>query len=55
MKLGQSNTLDELLQMSLNEDVFERILGVLEREQHKKMEKTSKTRKIVPPRRMPGW
>ena len=39
MKPCQSNTLVELLQMSLNEDVFERILGVLEQEQHKKMEK----------------
>ena len=36
----RSNTLDELLQMPLNEDVFERILGMLAQEQCKKMHKT---------------
>jgi hypothetical protein len=29
VKVGQSGTLDELLEMPLNEDVFERILRVL--------------------------
>ena len=54
MRSSKSNTLDELLQMSLNEDVFERILGMLEQEQHKKAEKISKTGRTAPPQRMPG-
>jgi hypothetical protein len=33
VKLCQSNTLHELLQMPLNEDVFDRILGLLAQEQ----------------------
>ena len=37
MKPCENQTLDELLKMSLNEDVVERILGLLEQQQHKEM------------------
>ena len=39
MKPYENCTLPELLGMSLNEDIFERILGILEQEQHRKVEK----------------
>jgi hypothetical protein len=34
VKPHENHMLDELLQMPLNEDVIERILGILEQEQH---------------------
>jgi len=45
LKPREGNTLDELLQMSLNEDVFEQILGILEQQQNRKIAKLSKTRR----------
>jgi hypothetical protein len=53
LKPRESNTLDELLQMSLNEDVFQQILGMLEQQQNRKIAKLSKTRKTALPKRMP--
>ena len=40
MKPYENQMLDELLKMSLNEDVVKRILGQLEQEQHKEMKIT---------------
>ena len=54
MKPCRINTLDELLKMSLSEDVFERILGMLEQERHNKMEKASNAIKTAQPKGMPG-
>ncbi|MBI3895904.1 MAG: hypothetical protein HY313_08220 [Acidobacteria bacterium] len=39
MKPYEKHMLDKLLRMSLNGDVFERILAILEQEQHREMEK----------------
>ena len=36
MKPNEHGTLTELLGIPLNEDVFERILGILEQEQHRR-------------------
>ena len=50
MKPCAGNMFDELLQMSLNEDVFEKILGMLEQQKLKKMGQLSKTRKTALPK-----
>jgi hypothetical protein len=42
VKPYENSTISELLGMSLNEDVFERILGILDREQHRKNEKPAR-------------
>ena len=40
MKSYENRTLQELVGMSSDEDVLGRILGILEEEHHRKMEKT---------------
>ena len=54
MKLCKATTADELLQMTLDEDVFEQILGMLEQSRLNNMTKLSKMRKAVLPKRMRG-
>jgi hypothetical protein len=49
VRLHGTDVLDKLLQMNLTEDVFEQILGILEREQHSQMRRHRGIRKAGVP------
>jgi hypothetical protein len=50
LKPREGNTLDALLQMSLNEDAFEQILEILEQQSLRKTAKASKMRTMALPK-----